>query len=205
MAHALAELRYGIVAHQHERDFKYGHNFAHTLYGSLRVASDWENAERDENRKRWNTSDPGVTWDGTAYAERHLPGRARGKSRREGRGSDDARQLTASRGHGVRGEKMRCAPLPKFYRRGAHPVGLSPERPSAGIPIAYSFRCGVRMWPVSQSLLHSYQRSTWSTLTPWSSFFERGGILASFCLLAGIALQDDLLGTRRYRLNTSTM
>ena len=23
---------------------------------------------------------------------------------------------------------MRCAPLPKFYRRGAHPVGLSPER-----------------------------------------------------------------------------
>ena len=31
MAHALAELRYGIVAHQHERDFKYGHNFAHTL------------------------------------------------------------------------------------------------------------------------------------------------------------------------------
>ena len=32
MAHALEELRYGIVAHQHERDFKYGHNFAHTLY-----------------------------------------------------------------------------------------------------------------------------------------------------------------------------
>ena len=28
MAHALEELRYGIVAHQHERDFKYGHNFA---------------------------------------------------------------------------------------------------------------------------------------------------------------------------------
>ena len=26
-------------------------------------------------------------------------------------------------------------------------------------------------------------------------FFERGGISASFCLLAGIALQDDLLGT----------
>jgi len=33
MAHAFAELRYGIVAHQHERDFNYGHNFAHTLYG----------------------------------------------------------------------------------------------------------------------------------------------------------------------------
>ena len=33
MAHALAELRYGIVAHQHESGFKYGHNFAHTLYG----------------------------------------------------------------------------------------------------------------------------------------------------------------------------
>ena len=33
MAHALEELRYGIVAHQHERDFKHGHNFAHTLYG----------------------------------------------------------------------------------------------------------------------------------------------------------------------------
>ena len=32
MAHALAELRYGIVAHQHESGFKYGHNFAHTLY-----------------------------------------------------------------------------------------------------------------------------------------------------------------------------
>ena len=32
MAHALAELRYGIVAHQlHESGFKYGHNFAHTL------------------------------------------------------------------------------------------------------------------------------------------------------------------------------
>ena len=39
------------------------------------------------------------------------------------------------------------------------------------------------------------QRSTWPTLTLWSSFFERGGISASFCLLAGIALQDDLLGT----------
>ena len=35
MAHALEELRYGIVAHQHERDFKYGHNFAHTLYKIL--------------------------------------------------------------------------------------------------------------------------------------------------------------------------
>ena len=35
MAHALEELRYGIVAHQHERDFKYGHNFAHTLYTLL--------------------------------------------------------------------------------------------------------------------------------------------------------------------------
>ena len=31
MAHALAELRYGIVARQHENGFKYGHNFAHTL------------------------------------------------------------------------------------------------------------------------------------------------------------------------------
>ena len=34
MAHALAELRYGIVARQPERSFKYGHNFAltrHTL------------------------------------------------------------------------------------------------------------------------------------------------------------------------------
>ena len=31
MAHALAELRYGIVAHQHESGFKYGHNFAHTF------------------------------------------------------------------------------------------------------------------------------------------------------------------------------
>ena len=29
----VAELRYnGIVAHQHESGFKYGHNFAHTLY-----------------------------------------------------------------------------------------------------------------------------------------------------------------------------
>ena len=34
MAHALAELRYGIVAHQHESGFKYGHNFAHTLYSA---------------------------------------------------------------------------------------------------------------------------------------------------------------------------
>ena len=32
MAHALAELRYGIVARQHENGFKCGHNFAHTLY-----------------------------------------------------------------------------------------------------------------------------------------------------------------------------
>ena len=41
MAHALAELRYGIVAHQHESGFKYGHNFAHTLYNGtyLRLAT----------------------------------------------------------------------------------------------------------------------------------------------------------------------
>ena len=32
MAHALAELRYGIVAHQHESGFKYGHFSSHTLY-----------------------------------------------------------------------------------------------------------------------------------------------------------------------------
>ena len=32
MAHALAELRYGIVARQHENGFKCGHNFAQTLY-----------------------------------------------------------------------------------------------------------------------------------------------------------------------------
>ena len=31
MAHALAELRYGIVARQHENGFKCGHNFAQTL------------------------------------------------------------------------------------------------------------------------------------------------------------------------------
>ena len=30
MAHALAELRYGIVARQHENGFKCGHNFAQT-------------------------------------------------------------------------------------------------------------------------------------------------------------------------------
>ena len=30
LAHALAELRYGIVAHQHENGFKYGRNFNHT-------------------------------------------------------------------------------------------------------------------------------------------------------------------------------
>ena len=87
--------------------------------------------ERGENRNHWDTSDPGVTWDCTAYAERHLPGLARGRSRGGGRGSDDAGHLTA-RGHaGVRGKnalRRRCAPLPKFYRRGAHPVGLSPER-----------------------------------------------------------------------------
>ena len=35
--HALAELRYGIVAHQHESGFKYGHNFAHTLHGASGV------------------------------------------------------------------------------------------------------------------------------------------------------------------------
>jgi hypothetical protein len=31
MAHALAELRYGIVARQHESSFKSGRNFNHTL------------------------------------------------------------------------------------------------------------------------------------------------------------------------------
>ena len=35
MAHALAELRYGIVAHQHEGGFKYGHNFAQTPFSVL--------------------------------------------------------------------------------------------------------------------------------------------------------------------------
>ena len=35
MAQALAELRYGIVAHQHESGFKYGHNFAHTPYTGI--------------------------------------------------------------------------------------------------------------------------------------------------------------------------
>ena len=33
MAHAFAELRDGVVARQHENGFKYGHNFAQTLYG----------------------------------------------------------------------------------------------------------------------------------------------------------------------------
>ena len=32
MAYALAELRHGVVARQHENGFKCGHNFAHTLY-----------------------------------------------------------------------------------------------------------------------------------------------------------------------------
>ena len=32
MAHAFAELRYGIVAHQHESGFKCGYISAHTLY-----------------------------------------------------------------------------------------------------------------------------------------------------------------------------
>ena len=32
MAHALAELRYGIVAHQHESGFKCGYISAQTLY-----------------------------------------------------------------------------------------------------------------------------------------------------------------------------
>ena len=32
MEHALAELRYGIVARQHESGFKSGRNFNHTLY-----------------------------------------------------------------------------------------------------------------------------------------------------------------------------
>jgi hypothetical protein len=41
--------------------------------------------------------------------------------------------------------------------------------------------CGVvadSLW-VSQSLPHSRRRSTWPTLTLWSSFFERGGIFLS--------------------------
>ena len=33
MAHALAELRYGVVAHQHENGFKYGYISAQTPYG----------------------------------------------------------------------------------------------------------------------------------------------------------------------------
>ena len=32
MAHALAELRCGIVARQHEKGFKSGRNLGHTLY-----------------------------------------------------------------------------------------------------------------------------------------------------------------------------
>ena len=32
MEHAFAELRYGIVARQHENGFKYGHNFAHSPF-----------------------------------------------------------------------------------------------------------------------------------------------------------------------------
>ena len=32
MTHAFAELRDGVVARQHENGFKYGHNFAQTLY-----------------------------------------------------------------------------------------------------------------------------------------------------------------------------
>ena len=38
MAHALAELRYGIVAHQHESGFKSSHISAQTLYGLLIAA-----------------------------------------------------------------------------------------------------------------------------------------------------------------------
>ena len=37
MAYALAELRHGVVARQHENGFKCGHNFAQTLYMSPRV------------------------------------------------------------------------------------------------------------------------------------------------------------------------
>ena len=47
---------------------------------------------------------------------------------------------------------------------------------------------------VSQPPSHSRRRSTWPTLTLWSSF-SSGVESRSFCLLAGIALQDDLLGT----------
>ena len=35
MAHALAELRYGIVAHQHESGFKYGRNFNHSPFDTV--------------------------------------------------------------------------------------------------------------------------------------------------------------------------
>ena len=42
MAHALAELRCGIVARQHENRFKSGRNFNHTLYNvTLACASDF--------------------------------------------------------------------------------------------------------------------------------------------------------------------
>ena len=37
MAHALAELRYGIVAHQHESGFKCGYISAQTLYRAVRT------------------------------------------------------------------------------------------------------------------------------------------------------------------------
>ena len=45
MAHAFAELRYGVVARQHENGFKCGHNFVQTLYYVLpaypRVCAVW--------------------------------------------------------------------------------------------------------------------------------------------------------------------
>ena len=41
MAHALAELRYGIVARQHENGFKCGHNFAQTPYPMMVEAVAW--------------------------------------------------------------------------------------------------------------------------------------------------------------------
>ena len=48
MAHALAELRCGIVAHQHEKGFKSGRNFNHTLYLHQSVIR-YQNAEWNRN------------------------------------------------------------------------------------------------------------------------------------------------------------
>ena len=46
MAYALAELRHGVVARQHENGFKCGHNFAHTLYLVVCIlTSEMERAE----------------------------------------------------------------------------------------------------------------------------------------------------------------